>query len=317
MLLDSLLSRRVLFLTGKGGVGKSVVGMALALAARERGKRVLLVEAAASLEAARVLGGPASRGHETQVLPGLFTVNLDPREVMDEYVHHVAKLDLLARRIVASPIYQRFFAAAPGLKELMLLGKIMVLEEERRRLSTKPAWDLIVVDAPATGHGLALLKVPLVASSAIPAGPVGANARRVLALLRDRARTAILVVAMPEEMAIVEALQLQKTATDELSVEPSAFVRNACHERRFSDEEEAEVLRLTAAGAAGRLSASVSLEAGLRAARRQIRRRKLTSFYERRLARTLEAPLVRLPFLVRERLGIEDLRLLAKRLEAA
>jgi len=317
MLLDSLLSRRVLILTGKGGVGKSVVGTALAIAASERGKRVLLVEVAAPLEAARVLGAPASRGHATQVLPGLHALNLEPRAVMDEYVRHVVKLELLARRILESPIYERFFAVAPGLKELMLLGKIMVLEEERQRFSTKPAWDLIVVDAPATGHGLAFLKVPLVASSAIPVGPVGANARRVLALIRDPARTALVIVAVPEEMAVVEALQLQASAKGELAVEPAAFVLNACHERRFSDEEEAELLRLSASGQRGRLGPSLPLEAGLRAARRQIRRRKLTSFYERRLARRLEIPLVRLPFLFRERLGLEELRLLAGRLEAA
>jgi anion-transporting ArsA/GET3 family ATPase len=317
VLLDSLLSRRLLILTGKGGVGKSMVGAALAVAARERGKRVLLVEVAAALEAARLLGAAPSRGRETKVLPDLYTLNLDPRAVMDEYVHHVVKLEIVARRITESPLYQRFFAAAPGLKELMLLGKIMVLEEERHRFSTRPAWDLIVVDAPATGHGLAFLEVPLVASSAIPLGPVGANARRVLALIRDGARTAVLVVAMPEEMAVVEGLQLEKAVREKLTIEPAAFVLNACHERRFSDEEEAEVLRLTAAGASGRLGSSVPLEAGLRASRRQIRRRKLTSFYERRLARRLETPLVRLPFLFRERLGLEELRLLARRLEAA
>ena len=171
MLLDSLFSRRLVFLTGKGGVGKSVVGAAIALAARERGKRVLLVEVAAPLEAARLLGGPPSRGRETEVLPGLFTVNLDPAAVMDEYVRHVVKLEMFTRRILESPIYRRFFAAAPGLKELMVLGKIMVLEEARARFSQKPLWDLIVVDAPATGHGLAFLKVPLVASAAVPVGP--------------------------------------------------------------------------------------------------------------------------------------------------
>ncbi len=317
MLLDSLLSRRVLVLTDKGGVGKSVVGMALALAASRRGKRVLLVETAATLEAARILGGRPSHGQPTQVLEGLSTVSLDPKTVMDEYVRHVVKLELLSRRILASPIYERFFAAAPGLKELMLLGKIMVLEEERRPLSAKPAWDLIVVDAPATGHGLALLEVPLAASSAIPVGPIGANARRVLALVRDPARTAIVLVAVPEEMAVVEALQLLDAAKDRLALAPSAFVLNACHERRFSDDEEAEVLRLTAEGARGRLAAGLGLEAGLRAARRQIRRRKLTSFYERRLVRRLAIPLVSLPFLFRERLGVDDLRSLAQRLEAA
>ncbi len=317
MLLDSLLSRRVVILSGKGGVGKSVVGAALALAAHRRGKRVLLVEVDAPLEAARVLGRRSSDGRPTQVLPGLFSVNLRPQAALDEYVHRVVKLEMLARRIIESPIYERFLAAAPGLKELMLLGKVMMLEAESTRFSGRPAWDLIVVDAPATGHGLAFLKVPLVASSAIPVGPVGANARRVLALVQDPRRTALVVVAVPEEMAVVEAQQFQKSAREELSVEPSAFVLNACHERRFSDQEEAELLRLTAAQARGTFAGGLSLEDGLRAARRQIRRRKLTSFYRRRLERSLEIPLVSLPFLFREQLGIDDLRLLAERLEAA
>ncbi len=317
MLLDALFSRRMLVLSGKGGVGKSVVGAALALAARDRGKRVLLVEVAAPLEAARAFGARPSRGRESELLPGLFTVNLDPRDVMDEYVRHVVRLQFLVRRILESPIYHRFLAAAPGLKELMVLGKVMMLEDARVRFAHKPVWDLIVLDAPATGHGLAFLKVPLVASSAVPVGPVGANARRVLALLRDRARTALLVVATPEEMAVVEALQFLRLAEDELSVKPSAFILNACHERRFSEPEEAEVLRLTAAGQDGSIAPGVSLEAGLRAARRQIRRRKMTTFYQKRLRRALDVPLVSLPFLFRERLELEDLRELAGRLEAA
>ena len=317
MLLDSLLARRLVFLTGKGGVGKSVVGAALALAARERGKRVLLVEGAAPLEAARLLGGEPSRGRETEVQPGLFTVNLDPAGVMEEYVRHVVRLDIFLRRILASPIYHRFFAAAPGLKELMVLGKIMVLVEARARFSHRPLWDLIVVDAPATGHGLAFLKVPLAASAAVPVGPVGHNARRVLDLIRDPSRTALVVVAVPEEMAVVEAVQFHRLAVDELGVEPAATVLNACHERRFSDEDEAEILRLTAEGAEGELAPGVALCAALRAARRQIRRRKLAHFYERRLRRSLPAPLVCLPFLFRESLGAADLRRLAERLEAA
>ena len=317
MLLDSLFSRRLVFLTGKGGVGKSVVGAAIALAARERGKRVLLVEVAAPLEAARLLGGPPSGGRETEVLPGLFTVNLDPAAVMDEYVRHVVKLEIFTRRILESPIYRRFFAAAPGLEELMVLGKIMVLEEARARFSQKPLWDLLVVDAPATGHGLAFLKVPFVASAAVPAGPIGHNARRLLALLRDPRRTALVVVAVPEEMAVVEAVQFHGLAKEELKMEPAAVVLNACHERRFTDEDEAEVLRLTTEGAQGDVQRGVPLAAALRAARRQIRRRKLTRFYRDRLRRTLDAPLVSLPFLFRESLGLDEVRLLAAELEAA
>ncbi|HUL79954.1 MAG TPA: ArsA family ATPase [Vicinamibacteria bacterium] len=320
MLLDALLSRRLVVLTGKGGVGKSVVGTAIALAARDRGKRVLLVEVAAPVEAARLLGGgrlPPSPGREREARPGLFTLNLDPAAVMDEYVRHVVKIELLARRILESPVYRRFFAAAPGLKELMVLGKVMVLEESRGRFSRKPAWDLIVLDAPATGHGLAFLKVPLAASAAVPVGPVGHNARRVLTLLRDPARTALVLVAVPEEMAVVEAVQFHELAAQELGMRPAAVVLNACHERRFTDEDEAEVLRLTAEGADGDLEKDVPLSAALRAARRQIRRRKLTRFYRTRLRRSVSAPLVSLPFLFREALGLEDLRLLAGLLEAA
>jgi len=317
MLLDALFSRRLLLLTGKGGVGKSVVGAALALAARERGKRVLLVDVAAPVEAARLLGVGPSCGRETEALPGLFTTNLDPAAVMDEYVRHVVKLEMFTRRILASPIYRRFVAAAPGLKELMTLGKVMVLEEARARFSHKPAWDLVVVDAPATGHGLAFLKVPLVASAAVPLGPVGHNARRVLAMLRDTRRTALVLVAVPEEMAFVEAVQFHRLAKEELKMEPAALVLNACHERRFSDEEEADVLRLTAEGAAGDVAAGAPLPAALCAARRQIRRRKLTRFYRDRLRRTLDTPLVSLPFLYREALGLDDVRLLADTLAAA
>jgi anion-transporting ArsA/GET3 family ATPase len=317
MLLDDLLSRRLIVLTGKGGVGKSVVGASLALAARERGKRVLLVEVAAPVEAARMLGGAPSRGRETEVFPGLSTVNLDPAAVMDQYVRHVVPVDVLARRVLGSPIYRRFFAAAPGLKELMVLGKIMVLEEARTGLGRRPTWDVIVLDAPATGHGLAFLKVPLAASRAIPVGPVGHNARRVLRLVRDPKRTALVVVAVPEEMAVVEALEFHRLAVDELEVEPAAAVLNACHERRFSNDEEAEVLRLTAAETPGAVAPGIPLPAALRAARRQIRRRRLTRLYRGRLSRGFPAPLASLPFLFRERLGLEDLRLLAARLEAA
>jgi hypothetical protein len=94
-------------------------------------------------------------------------------------------------------------------------------------------------------------------------------------------------------------------------------VLNACHERRFTDADEAAVLRLTADGPEGDLVPGVSLSAALRAARRQIRRRKLAGFYERRLRRSLPAPLVSLPFLFRDALKVADLRQLAERLEAA
>ena len=317
MLLDDLLARRLIVLTGKGGVGKSVVGTALALAARDRGKRVLLVEVDAPLEAARVLGAPSSAGRETEAMPGLFTVNLEPAAVMDQYVERIVPVGLLARKVLESPIYHRFFAAAPGLKELMVLGRIMVYEEARARLSRRPAWDLIVVDGPATGHGLAFLKVPLAASRAVPVGPVGHNARRILKLLRDPERTGLVVVAIPEEMAVVEALDFHRLAVEELGVEPAAVVLNRCHERRFTRQEAEEILRLASGEAHGMLEPEVPLDAAVRAGRRQIRRHRLTRLYQGRLRRGLPAPVASLPNLFRESLGLEDIRILAGRLETA
>lgn len=317
MILDRLLEARLAILSGKGGVGKSVVGAALALAAAERGRRTLLVEVDAPLEAARYLGAPPAGSRETEVRKNLFTVSLDPAEVMEEYVRTTVKVELLARKILASPIYERFFAAAPGLRELMVLGKIMVLEEARDGWSKKPRWDFIVVDAPATGHGLAFLRVPLAASNAVPVGPVGTNARRILAMLRDPARAALVIVAIPEEMAVVEAAWFHRLATEQVGIACAGVVLNEAHERRFSEDEEAAVLRLGASGAEGRLARDVELGAALAAARRHIRRRKLTRFYQARLKRALPLPLVTLPFLFEDRIGPDSLRLLAERFEAA
>jgi anion-transporting ArsA/GET3 family ATPase len=317
MVLDELLSKRLVILSGKGGVGKSVVGAALALAARERGKRVLLVEVEAAREAARCLGGRPSGGAVREVLPGLFTLNLDPAAALAEYVRATVRVEMLARRVLESPLYHRFFAAAPGVPELITLGKVMVLEAETTGWRARPRWDLIVLDAPATGHGLAFLKVPLAASRAVPVGPVGHNARRILALLRNPQRTALGIVAIPEEMAVVEALEFHRLASEDLGITPRVVFLNECHERRFTEAQEATVLRLASQETTGALAPGVSLGAALAAARRHVRRHKLTRFYLARLRRALATPLVALPYLFRDDLVLDDIRTLAERLEAA
>jgi anion-transporting ArsA/GET3 family ATPase len=317
MWLDGLLERRLLVVSGKGGVGKSVVSAALALAAREEGRRVLLLEIAGTEAGRHPIGRMEPGTRPSEVRPGIFAARLDASLVMEDYVRETVRVGLLVRRVLESPIYQRFFAAAPGLKELMTLGKVMILEEAKQGWSRKPLYDTVIVDAPATGHGLSFLGVPGAAAQAIPVGPVGHNARRIVTLLKDRQRTALVVVAAPEEMAVVEGLELQRRAEDESGIATAGLVLNGVHERRFDAGEEAAVLRLTAAGAGGRLASDVPLPAALLAARRQIRRRKLSRFYEGRLQKATDQPLVSLPWLFREELGEAELALLAARLRAA
>jgi anion-transporting ArsA/GET3 family ATPase len=316
MVLDELLSRRVVFLSGKGGVGKSVVGTALAVAAQRQGKRVLLVEVDSPLEASSYLGAVPSGTVPRQVQPGLSTVNLDPDAVMKEYVRGVVPVDYLARKLIESPVYQRFMGFAPGVPELITIGKIMMLEKEEER-GGRPRYDLIVVDAPATGHGLAFLKVPQKASDAIPVGPIGTNARKVVKMLRDPEKTALAVVAIPEEMAVVEGLEFLRMARDEIGIHVAGFVLNGCHERRFTAAQESEVLELAAEEPEGRLAPGVELGAALAAARHHVRRRKLTAFYEKRLRRDLDVPLVKLPQLFVERMDPRAIDVLAGLLESA
>jgi anion-transporting ArsA/GET3 family ATPase len=313
MILDQLLSKRLVFLSGKGGVGKSTIGLALALAACARGRRVLLVEIDAALEAGRMLDRPPVGSVETALRPGLFALNLEPATAMDEYVHRTLKIGLLARRITSSPIYRRFFAAAPGLRELMVLGKLMDLAEKRKKGRT--FYDLVLVDAPATGHGLAMLKVPLAAAAAIPVGPIGRHARRIAERLRDPAHTALAICALPEEMASVEAIELHQMASEDVHIETVALFLNQCHERRLTREQEGEVLRLSASGASGTLAGGIPLREALITARRHVRRRKMTRFYRNRLRRACDVPLVSLPFVFDDPFGETALMRLAAQLE--
>jgi MinD-like ATPase involved in chromosome partitioning or flagellar assembly len=135
-------------------------------------------------------------------------------------------------------------------------------------------------------------------------------------MLRDKKKTGLVIVTIPEEMAVVEAVQFHKLAVDEVGIEADAVVLNASHQRRFNAAEEAQILRLLAEGATGQIG-RVPLGGALRAARRHLRRAKLTRFYETRLKRSLPLPLVSLPYLFREELGPADVRELAARLGAA
>lgn len=193
--------RRLHVVMGKGGVGKSTVAASLALAAARRGARVLAIELGEIGGTCRILGGtPARPGAIARAAGGTHVAYFDGAAALAEYLVDRVHLGRLAEAIVAHPLYAAFVGAAPGLRELMAVGKV------RDEFVLQQRWDVVVVDAGASGHALEHLRMPAAAAETFVTGRVHREAAANAALLRDRAACAIHVVALPEQMPLREAV---------------------------------------------------------------------------------------------------------------
>lgn len=215
---------QLLVVTGKGGVGKTAVSAALGRLLAAAGRRALVLEVDPRENVHRMLGVAPSGGEVVRALPRLWVQNLKPGQVLDAVVRERLKIELVARRVLASPIYQQFSASAPGLSELAVLGHALRL---LRRLDEEaPALDVVVLDAPATGHGVRLLAAPRLVSEVIRGGPFGALAGELAAFVADPARCGIVVVTQAEEMPVEEALELRQALVAEVRRDPELLVVN-------------------------------------------------------------------------------------------
>ncbi|MCP4907237.1 MAG: ArsA family ATPase [bacterium] len=223
----SLLKYRLIVVTGKGGVGKTTVSCALAEAARRAGKRVLLAETAAIESAAsRFEARPAPLGYSGRVLrPGLHAMRVDPHEALADYVRLQTGLGAVTDRVLQTKTFQQFLEAAPGWRELITLGRIWHLEQQRDDRG-EPLYDLLIVDAPATGHGLTFLDVPRVVQQAVRAGPLSRHAGWVEKLVHDRERTLLLPVTLPEELPVTETAELVERARAEIDIAVDRIIVN-------------------------------------------------------------------------------------------
>lgn len=214
--------RRLHFVTGKGGVGKSTVSAALALAAAKRGARVLAIELGEAGGTCRILGAlPERPGAIARAAGDTHVAYFDGAAALAEYLIDRVHLGRLAQRVIAHPLYAAFVGAAPGLRELMAIGKV------RDEFLLQKRWDVVVVDAGASGHALEHLRMPAVASSTFAGGRVHREAEANAALLRDRASCSIHVVALPEQMPLREAAQTVNTMR-ELDLATGAVFVNCC-----------------------------------------------------------------------------------------
>ena len=230
-----ILSRRVLIVTGKGGVGKTTVVAALGLAAARRGIETVLVEIGQESSIPPLLGAevppPDPRGLDRRdgrdpiaLEPHLYWLRLEPRAALTEYLELQLPVRALVRLLVGNAGFQRLLDAAPGWRELITLGKLWHLET-REAKGGGPRWGLLIVDAPATGHGLSLLSVPNVVIDTIRLGPLRRQTDAVQALMRDPERTLVVPVTLLEELPVQETTELVARLR-ELGLAPGPLVAN-------------------------------------------------------------------------------------------
>lgn len=288
----------MLFVVGKGGVGKSTVATALAVTFAEQGKCVLLAQMEPSRRLAEFLGMPGESEGVVETLPGLHVLTVDGESALSEYLGLVLPVRRVQRMVVESKLYHHFVAAAPGIKELMTIGKIWY--EEQLVTKGRPKWDVIVVDAPATGHVLQYLRMPSAAAEAFGPGLVRREAQKVMELLMDPRRTAVCPVTTAEEMPVNETTEMYGQLRDDLRMPLGVLFVNRVHAAPVAPADVPASL----AGASS-LVADV-----LRCAREESGWAAINRRYLDRLRATVPMPTVVLPFLFAEEFGLDEVRAL-------
>lgn len=320
--LNAALEKRLVFVMGKGGVGKSTVACALGLLAARRGKRVILCELAQQERMSRAFHREGVGFEETELAPGLAAISIDPQRALEEYLR-VQVGSTLFHLLFENRIFQYLAAAAPGAKELVTMGKVWELAQlERPWTGAEGRYDLVIVDAPATGHGLGILRAPRTFRDIARVGPIRRQAGRIDSFVRDLRRTGVVCVALPEEMPVAEALDLRERLGEELGLGLDAVVVNGLLPERFT---EAEARTLADAGRSeaddgepGGTSRDGepgdAARAALRAALSEHRRARDQRGQLRRLEDEAGAT-VTLPYLFRHDLDLDAIELLSRELE--
>jgi anion-transporting ArsA/GET3 family ATPase len=251
-------SRCFLIVTGKGGVGKTTVCAAEAQALAAKGKRVLVAMCHAKERLSTMFGSAPIGPQVVPVAPNIWAVNMNPTLAIEEYGLMTLKLRLLYTTVFDNKYTRAFLHAVPGLEEWAMLGKAWWHTSESDGAGGLK-YDVVILDAPATGHGLDMLRVPKIIVELVPPGILRRDAEIARTLFQDPARCGVILVTLPEEMPVTETIELATALTGELSLPIAKVVVNGVMPPLFSKDERTALL------AAGDLAAAAGPVAALRA----------------------------------------------------
>ena len=299
--MSRLLDRRLLIVSGKGGVGKSTLAAALALASARAGKRTLVCEVNTRERVSQLLGREEAGAQVSLLEENLWGVDVRPQEAMREYALMVLRFKSVYRAVFENRLVRYFLRFVPSLQELVILGKILYHVQERQA-DGRWRFEVVVMDAPATGHAISFLSVPQVLLDTVPPGPMAAEALKMRDILVDPAQTAAVLVSTPEELPVNETLELGAALREQVRVRPRVGVLNCFVPPRFSAED------LAALAQAGEV---------LPAAQAHAERASQSAEARRRLAEGLGLPVCTVPRLFLPEFGREAIEQVARSLGPA
>jgi anion-transporting ArsA/GET3 family ATPase len=308
------MDKRLVFVTGKGGVGKTTVAAALGLAAAKRGKRTIVCEVARQERMSRAFRREGVGWSETELAENLYAISIDPQQSLEEYLEDQIGSRRLSHLLFHNRIFEYFSTAAPGVRELVTIGKVWELAQLQRRRRKDSPYDLVIVDSPATGHGLATLRAPRTFRDVARVGPISRQAKTIDTFITDARQTGVLVVALPEEMPVNETVEFRERLSSEMEMTIDGVVVNGLLPERFDAGDAERIERVN--GDHGHEAVAAALRAALWEHHRARDQRSQLRRLRRELAGDGGAPpVMTLPYLFEPELGLGDFERLSAELE--
>jgi anion-transporting ArsA/GET3 family ATPase len=322
--IDDFFKPKILIVSGKGGVGRTTTAAALALVAARHGRKVCIAEVDRKGTLPKLFNTKGLSYEPSELLPKVWGLNILPESSLAEYLQVQYHMRRISKVFTSTHFVDFITTAAPGLKDILVLGKVWYLEQDRGG-GPRHGFDTIILDAPAAGHMLTFLSAPAGLSDAVGVGPVRRQSDWLVRMLRDPRRTRVHFVTLPEEMPVSETLETSAAVGDRLKMTQGCVFANAVYSSLFTEAEE-RVLRevengsrteeiLIRAKEVGVNVDSEDLEALVASAQFLEARRRIQGLHLRELRKGLDQPILELPFLFSAGLALPDIENLADVIE--